>query len=94
MVNYPVHVPRKNYRGSNTVIQIKTNERNRIAAELERYINQRIKEQKEETKVYLYYEIASATGNSLELVREILFGVDGGHNGFTAKKPTDIDSSE
>jgi len=94
MVNYPVHVLRKSYRGSKLAIRQKTNERNGIAAELESYINERIKEQEEETKVYLYYRIASATGYPLELVRDILFGVDGGHNGFTARKPADIDGSE
>lgn len=86
MVTYPVRVPRKNYRGSKLLIQLKTNERNRIAAELERYINQRIEEQEEGRKVYLYHEIAAATGYPLEIVRDILFGVDSGHHGFTVTK--------
>ena len=94
MVTYPVYVPRKMYRGFKPAIRLKTSEHNRIAGELERYVNERILEQKEETKVYLYYEIASATGYPLELVREILFGVDGGHNGFTARKPADVEISE
>jgi hypothetical protein len=78
--------PRKTYRGSKQVTQVKTSEHNRIAAELERYINARIEERAEEIQVYLYYEIASATGYPLKLVREMLFGVDGGHNGFTVVK--------
>lgn len=94
MVNYPVHVPRKSYRGSKPAIRQKTSERNRIAAELESYINERIREQEEETKVYLYYRIASETGYPLEIVREILFGVDGGHNGFTVRKSADVDGPE
>lgn len=67
-------------------MQVKTNEYNRIAAELERYINGQIEKQAEGTQVYLYHEIASATGYPLRLVREMLFGVDGGHNVFTVVK--------
>jgi hypothetical protein len=94
MVTYPVRVSRKSYRGSKETIRRKTNEHNRIARELEEYINQRIKEQEEETRVYYYYEIASETGYSKELVREILFSVDCGHHGFTDRKTTDIDNLE
>lgn len=91
MVHYPVHVPRKTYRGSKPVMQVKTSEYNRIAGELERYINGRIEERAEVTQVYLYHEIASATGYPLKLVREMLFGVDGGHNGFTVSKRAGAD---
>lgn len=93
MVTYPISVPRKTYMGSKPVTQVKTNEYNRIAGELERYINKQIEEQEEGTKTYLYYRIASTTGHPLKLVREILFGVDGGHNGFTVRKRAGDDSS-
>jgi len=76
------------------VILRKTIEYNRIAAESGKYINQRIKEREEEIQVYLYYELASKTGYSKEIVRDILFGVDGGDNGFTVRKPADMGDEE
>ncbi len=74
------------YRGAKAAIRRRTDEYNRIAAELERHINERIRSQEGETQTYLYYEIATETGYPLERVREILFGVDCGHNGFTVRK--------
>lgn len=86
MVTYPVTVERKTYRGSKETLRRKASEYNRVAAELEEYINGQLLKQTEEVKVYHYHEIAAATGYPLERVREILFSVEGGHNGFTAKK--------
>ena len=86
MVTYPVHVPRKGYSGGKAAIRQKVVMRNRIAAELERHINEKIAEREEETQVYLYYEIARDTGYDVETVKDILFGVDCGHNGFTVSK--------
>lgn len=91
MVTYPIYVERKSYRSSKELLQQKANEYNRVARELEEHINRQIREQAEEIKVYYYDEIARGTGYPIGLVREILFSVDGGYNGFTAKKPTDID---
>jgi len=87
MVTYPVSVPRKRYAGGKASIQQKVNERNRIAAEFEKHINAKIEKQEEEVRIYLYHEIANETGYDLETVREILFSVDCGHNGFTVIKP-------
>jgi hypothetical protein len=87
MVTYPVQVPRKSYRGSDQRRLLKVITHNRVAAELERYINGRIQSRAEETQTFLYYEIAAETGCPKDLVRDVLFGVDGGHNGLTVRKP-------
>ena len=87
MVTYPVRIPRKHYRGSKSNIRQKVDEQNRIACELEKYINEKIEKQAHEFHSYLYYEIASETGYDLKTVEEILFSVDCGNNGFTVCKP-------
>ncbi len=86
MVTYPVQVPRKNYRGSDQKRLRKVIEYNRVAAELESYINGRVEARSEGTQTYLYYRIAAETEYPKELVRDVLFGLDGGHNGFTVRK--------
>ncbi len=86
MVSYPVTVKRMNYRGSNASKQSKARAYNRKAAALESYVNERLKNQVEETRVYHYSAIAEATGYSLKEVEEILYSVDCGQHGFTARK--------
>jgi hypothetical protein len=86
MKQYPIHVPRKQYRGSKTNLRIKNQEYNRIASELENVVN-RIIEESDENLVHIgYHEVAHKTGYSVDVVREILFGVDCGHNRLTAFK--------
>ncbi len=85
MVSYPIRVERKSYRGSDPKKQRKVAERNRIAAELEKYINSQIV--KDGGGVYLYGFIAHETGYDEKLVREICFSIDCGHNGFTVAEP-------
>jgi hypothetical protein len=84
MVSYPINVKRASYRGTNLKRQRETADHNRIAAELERYINDALKAQTEPVKVYGYYEIAQAAGYSEKIVRDMCFSIDGGSNGFTA----------
>lgn len=84
MVKYPIHVKRSSYRGANRLKQEKASEHNRIAQDLEIYINGLLKKQTAAIQSYLYNEIASATDCSEELVRELCFSIDCGHNGFTA----------
>ena len=86
MVTYPVHVRRNHYSGSKEGLRLKAARDNRIAGELEEYINKAIEEQNEEEKIYLYSEIAHETGYSLDVVHRFLFSVDGGSNGFTVVK--------
>lgn len=86
MVIYPIYVPRRNYRGANPSKRQKTVERNLIAAKLEEHINARVLQQTSEYQIYLYHEIAHETGFDIEIVREICFGIDCGHNGFTVAR--------
>ena len=76
MPTYPVRIPRKHYRGSNWKERIKTLQRNRIAAELERYINSKLKAEIEHGREtdfqFLCGDIAHETGYSEETIRDIL----------------------
>lgn len=87
MVEFPIHVSRDSYRGSNLRRREKANETNRLAARLEQYINERLKAQEASIQVYGFHEIADATNVPLEIVQELCFSIDGGSNGFTAIKP-------
>lgn len=89
MVSCPITVKRMNYRGSNASKQSKARAYNQKAAELESYVNDLLKNQTEETKVYHYSEIAEATGYSLKEVEEILYSVDCGQHGFTARRASE-----
>lgn len=84
MVTYPIHVKRSGYRGADRRKREKVSEHNHIASELETYINRLLKEQQAPVQSYLYYEIAAATGYPEDVVRELCFSIDCGHNGFTA----------
>lgn len=84
MVTYPIHVKRSGYRGADPRKRQKAIEYNRVASELETYINGLLQKQTSPVQVYLYYQIASATGHSEETVRDICFSIDCGSNGFTA----------
>lgn len=86
MIAYPIHVPRKGYRGAKPKIRRKVAERNRLAQELEDYLNSQIAVSDESIQQYLYYEIARETRIPIEKVRDILFGVDGGYNGLTVTR--------
>lgn len=87
MVAYPIHVKRSNYRGADQKKRSKAAEQNRIAAELENYINDLLQRQEDPIHSYLYHQISAATGYSEQTVRDLCFVIDGGHNGFTAIKP-------
>lgn len=84
MVTYPICVKRSSYRGADQRKREKASEHNRIASELETYINGLLKVQEPPVQSYMYYQIAAATGYSEEIVRELCFSIDCGHNGFTA----------
>lgn len=86
MVTHPIHVKRSNYRGADPKKRQKAADQNRIAAELESYINGLLRNQTAPIQVYLYYQIATATGYAESVVRDLCFVIDGGHNGFTAIK--------
>jgi|GEM_PF-1978489 len=86
MVQYPIHVPKKSYKGSKPNLQMKNIENNRIAAELEKVVNKIIEDSNENIVEVMYYKIAVKTGYSIDKIREFLRSVDGGYNGLTAYK--------
>lgn len=83
---YPIHVPRDPYYGSNPAHLRKQERFNGIAKVLESYLNNQEEENDKEPLMFDYWEIANATGHSEEDVRNVLFGVDAGHNGITIYK--------
>jgi hypothetical protein len=83
---FPIHVPRHPYRGSNPSKRQKMMDYNRDADRLEKYLNDRIQADPSPIQQYIYGFIAPDVGLSVERVREILFGVDSGHNGLTVAK--------
>jgi hypothetical protein len=86
MVTYPIHIARNGYRGTDPRRRRKADEDNRIAAELERRINERLKAQKAPTEIYTYNEIARETGYPVEVVSRLCYSIDCGGNGFTGVK--------
>lgn len=85
MATYPVRLERKSYNGRDPKKQRKVAERNRITSELEKHINSEIEQHG--GGVFFYSDIANATGYPVELVREICFPIDCGHNGFSIAEP-------
>ena len=87
MVSYPIHIRRDIYRGRDPRKRQKAADHNRDVAELERKINDMLRDQKEPIKVYSWAAIASETGMSYEFIREVGYSIDCGSNGFTATAP-------
>ncbi|ANA41726.1 hypothetical protein A2G06_16405 (plasmid) [Geobacter anodireducens] len=83
---YPINVPRRHYNGKEAKRRAKTAEFNRIAAELRVYLNRCIERRSDDIQVYYYNGIASETGNSVDVVRDILFPLECGHYGLTVAK--------
>jgi len=60
-----------------------------IALEISRKIEDYVNDQAKDNPVTVidYFEISANLGISKELVRDLLFPVDGGHNGITINNP-------
>jgi hypothetical protein len=84
MVTYPIFVERKTYRGRDARKCANVAQYNRDAAMLEEHINEQIRGGK--FGVFYYAKIASEVRLPERRVRDILFSVDCGHNGFTVVK--------
>ncbi len=83
MVPYPISIDRVGYRGNDPNKRAKAARENKTAADLEKAINDLLLKQERPVQSYLYHEIASITGYSVETVRKFGFSIDCGHNGFT-----------
>ena len=75
------------YIGADAKKRAKVEAVNRIAATLERHINEQILRQVDPVQIYTYHQISAATGVPESTVRDLCFGIDGGSNGFTVTKP-------
>ena len=96
MVSYPIRIRRDTYRGRDQRKLQKAADHNRDVAELERKINDMLREQEEPMKVYSWATIASETGMSYEFVQKVGYSIDCGSNGFTATAPggvSDLDAA-
>ena len=84
MKSYPIHI-RREYRGGKYLSD--TQEYNRISDKVQDYLNNDLAEQEDDTiHVYRGAKIALDLGENSELVHEIIFSIDGGHNGVTIIK--------
>jgi hypothetical protein len=88
---HPIRVPRDAYRGSNPRRLRKRQEFNELAQMLESYINDTFAKSGETGTVFIYANIAQKFNLTTEQVRDVLFAVDGGHNGITVTRPTQQD---
>jgi len=86
MVTYPISVRRDGYRSSDARKRRKAADFNEIASAIESHVNGLLYEQQEPVCSYSYHEVARALGYDVEIVRDVGFSIDGGHNGFTACK--------
>ena len=86
MVQFPIHVSRDSYQGSNTNRRIKAMRRNEVAAILENHINSVIATSEQSHHQFTYAGLANKLGLFLDDVKEALFDQDCGHNGFSVLK--------
>ena len=82
-----MHIPRKFYRGSDRKRLAKVTDQNQIAADLEDYINSKIKAEIEKHAgpfytEFFYTDMAEETGYSEETIRKVCYGIDCGIYGF------------
>ncbi|MEG6504487.1 MULTISPECIES: hypothetical protein [Nitratidesulfovibrio] len=90
MVVYPIRVHVKGYSGSNQRKREKLHNDIAVARKLEEYTNTEFKRRMElgvDSCVFLYANIARATGVDVETVSRLMFSVDCGSNGFTICAP-------
>ena len=87
MLVYPVSLKRNLYRGKDAKKSAKAQLENRRITKIEGYINERLREKSEPTKIYMYSQIANATGQPIALVRRLFSEMGGGDNGVTFTKP-------
>lgn len=86
MVAYPICVPPKHYRGTKEALRRKSAIYNELARTLEKHINDSVAECDDEIQVFHYGSIAAELGLHVDDVRDVLYGVDAGHNGITVVK--------
>ena len=87
MKKYPISTMLHSYRGKDPRKQAKTRNYNRIAARVEKYINDDMARQPADCLVqYLSYFVARDLGEDPAIVKSIVSGIDAGSNGVTIVK--------
>jgi hypothetical protein len=89
MPAYPIRVPRDSYSGKQARRVRKRQEFNEAAERLERYINDTFEKSGDDSMVFIYGFVAHDLGMTTAQVRDVLFGVDAGHNGLRVFKRKD-----
>jgi hypothetical protein len=84
MVTYPITVRRESYRGNDAKKRDKMYQENDLASIMETKINEVLLKQTEPIKTYLWHEVSTITGLSVESVKRLGMSIDGGSGGFTA----------
>lgn len=88
MKTYPLRVNVKPYRGHVPELRLRYLDKVCRGNAIEAYLNEKMHAAVSgEARSFDYWEIANELGMSEEDVRDILFAVDGGHNGITIKRP-------
>jgi hypothetical protein len=84
---YPVRVPRDAYGGRKPRLLRKRSEFNRVAQRVEEYLNTDPERQPDDTVIsFLSYAIADVLQEDVELVRDVVYGIDAGAGGVTICK--------
>lgn len=91
MKTYPISIPVELYRGSNRTKKQTSLARISLARNVEEYINNKMKIETQETRVFKIHEIANAIHSSPDLVRDILHEYDSGSGGVTVSKKIIVD---
>lgn len=87
MKTYPIKIPRRSYRGSDPAKSRKIQNRNRVAASVEDYINADLANKPDDTiHQYISQSVALELGEDSKIVHEVIFSADCGHNGITIVK--------
>lgn len=82
----PVSIPVELYRGIDQIKKQKSLTRIHLAREIEEYINNAMQNERSETRVFSYAEIAGNINSDPSLVRDILSEWSGGFGGVTIAK--------
>jgi len=87
MKSYPVYVPGESYRGRDPRKSAKRDNYNRVAAKVQRYLNDDLATLPDDTiKVYFSYSVAADIHEDPDLVQQVIFGIDAGSGGVTICK--------
>lgn len=82
MASYPISVKRDCYKGRDKSRSARARAQNKIAALLEKHINDLAERQTTRCTVYHSVSIARQLGLPKEVVVRLCMSIDGGHNGF------------